>query len=91
VLVRFPENQNRDKLVARWNGPNRVLKVDSESVIVVCDTVREEVKTVHIDDRARLANRSGAQPAPPSPPLPHRWATTTSQKVGPVVPSLNAL
>jgi hypothetical protein len=50
VLVRFPEDQNRDKLVARWNGPYRVLKVDSESVIVVYDTVREEVKTVHIDD-----------------------------------------
>ena len=50
VLVRFPEDQNRDKLVARWNGPYRVLKVDSESVIVVYDTVRDEVKTVHIDD-----------------------------------------
>jgi hypothetical protein len=50
VLVRFPEDQNRDKLVARWNGPYRVLKVDSESVIVVYDTVREEVKTVHVDD-----------------------------------------
>jgi hypothetical protein len=50
VLVRFPEDQNRDKLVARWNGPYRVLKVDSESVIVVYDTVKEEVKTVHIDD-----------------------------------------
>ena len=50
VLVRFPEDQNRDKLVARWKGPYRVLKVDSESVIVVYDTVREEVKTVHIDD-----------------------------------------
>jgi hypothetical protein len=50
VLVRFPEDQNRDKLVARWNGPYRVLKVDSESVIVVYDTVRDEVKTVHVDD-----------------------------------------
>jgi hypothetical protein len=50
VLVRFPEDQNRDKIVARWNGPYRVLKVDSESVIVVYDTVRDEVKTVHIDD-----------------------------------------
>ena len=53
VLARFPEDQQRDKLLGRW-VPHKVLGMDSESAITVHDAVRDSVRSVHADDLVKF-------------------------------------
>jgi hypothetical protein len=53
VLARYPEDQQRDKLLGRW-VPHKVLGMDSESAITVHDAVRDSVRSVHADDLVKF-------------------------------------